>query len=315
MPAEGLEWLGRDEILTFEEIARLARGTGAPGRRRGATDRGRAARSARRPDARADARRNQRHPRPVIDDERRAARPPRSAARAGRPASGSTSPSTRSTTSASPRSRAATRSTRCCAGSRRPSVIRSSVRSRSTASPSKASRRRRCRRLRSSRAASRTSCASSSSCRSMPTRHGARTTCSRAREIRAIIEQHYGPLVEIPAKASSTARRFRFADGAGEIGFVNPVVGAVLLQLRPHPADGRRPAAHVPLLQARVGSEGAAPRRRERRRADGADPLGRPPQGAQAQDQRSRLRRGQADRCRKSGDSSATTETSRIRRS
>ena len=27
-----------------------------------------------------------------------------------------------------------------------------------------------------------------------------------------------GPLVEVPAKASSTARRFRFADGAGEIG-------------------------------------------------------------------------------------------------
>jgi GTP 3',8-cyclase len=42
-------------------------------------------------------------------------------------------------------------------------------------------------------------------------------------EIRAIIEERYGALVEIPAKASSTARRFRFADGAGEIGFVNPV--------------------------------------------------------------------------------------------
>jgi GTP 3',8-cyclase len=41
-------------------------------------------------------------------------------------------------------------------------------------------------------------------------------------EIRALIEQHW-PLEEIPAKASSTARRFRFADGAGEIGFVNPV--------------------------------------------------------------------------------------------
>jgi cyclic pyranopterin phosphate synthase len=41
-------------------------------------------------------------------------------------------------------------------------------------------------------------------------------------EIRALIEEHW-PLVEIPAKASSTARRFRFADGAGEIGFVNPV--------------------------------------------------------------------------------------------
>lgn len=42
-------------------------------------------------------------------------------------------------------------------------------------------------------------------------------------EIRAIIEEHFGPLEELPAKASSTARRFRFADGAGELGFVNPV--------------------------------------------------------------------------------------------
>jgi cyclic pyranopterin phosphate synthase len=41
-------------------------------------------------------------------------------------------------------------------------------------------------------------------------------------EIRALIEERW-PLEEIPAKASSTARRFRFADGAGEIGFVNPV--------------------------------------------------------------------------------------------
>src|SRR5437016_1717157 len=42
-------------------------------------------------------------------------------------------------------------------------------------------------------------------------------------EIRAIIEERYGPLEELPAKASSTARRFRFADGIGELGFVNPV--------------------------------------------------------------------------------------------
>src|SRR5947208_15332739 len=42
-------------------------------------------------------------------------------------------------------------------------------------------------------------------------------------EIRAIIEDRYGPLEELPAKASSTARRFRFADGTGELGFVNPV--------------------------------------------------------------------------------------------
>jgi cyclic pyranopterin phosphate synthase len=41
-------------------------------------------------------------------------------------------------------------------------------------------------------------------------------------EIRALIQERW-PLVEIPAKASSTARRFRFADGTGEIGFVSPV--------------------------------------------------------------------------------------------
>jgi GTP 3',8-cyclase len=41
-------------------------------------------------------------------------------------------------------------------------------------------------------------------------------------EIRALIEEHW-PLEEVPAKPSSTARRFRFVDGAGEIGFVNPV--------------------------------------------------------------------------------------------
>jgi cyclic pyranopterin phosphate synthase len=42
-------------------------------------------------------------------------------------------------------------------------------------------------------------------------------------EIRALIEAEHGPLVELPSKASSTARRFAFADGAGEVGFVNPV--------------------------------------------------------------------------------------------
>jgi GTP 3',8-cyclase len=41
-------------------------------------------------------------------------------------------------------------------------------------------------------------------------------------EIRAIVEERW-LLEEIPAKPSSTARRFRFADGAGELGFVNPV--------------------------------------------------------------------------------------------
>jgi GTP 3',8-cyclase len=42
-------------------------------------------------------------------------------------------------------------------------------------------------------------------------------------EIRALIEAEYGPLVELPSKASSTARRYSFADGKGELGFVNPI--------------------------------------------------------------------------------------------
>jgi cyclic pyranopterin phosphate synthase len=43
-------------------------------------------------------------------------------------------------------------------------------------------------------------------------------------EIRAIIEAEYGPLVPITTGDSSeTARRYTFADGIGEVGFINPV--------------------------------------------------------------------------------------------
>jgi cyclic pyranopterin phosphate synthase len=41
-------------------------------------------------------------------------------------------------------------------------------------------------------------------------------------ELRAIIERAH-PLDELPREPSSTARVFRFRDGRGEIGFVNPV--------------------------------------------------------------------------------------------
>ncbi|HEY1237081.1 MAG TPA: GTP 3',8-cyclase MoaA [Solirubrobacterales bacterium] len=41
-------------------------------------------------------------------------------------------------------------------------------------------------------------------------------------EIRRVIETKHG-LTEVPREPSSTARVFRFADGPGEIGFVNPV--------------------------------------------------------------------------------------------
>ena len=41
-------------------------------------------------------------------------------------------------------------------------------------------------------------------------------------EIRRIVEERY-PLEELPREPSATARVFRFADGAGELGFINPV--------------------------------------------------------------------------------------------
>src|SRR5437867_3486344 len=44
-----------------------------------------------------------------------------------------------------------------------------------------------------------------------------------------------------------------------------PSLGAILLELRPHPPDCRRPAAHMPLLAEGMGSEDAAPQRRFRR--------------------------------------------------
>ena len=42
-------------------------------------------------------------------------------------------------------------------------------------------------------------------------------------EIRAILEREIMPLERLPAKASSTSQRYRFADGIGEVGFINPV--------------------------------------------------------------------------------------------
>jgi GTP 3',8-cyclase len=42
-------------------------------------------------------------------------------------------------------------------------------------------------------------------------------------EVRVLIEQRFGPLLPVPAKPSSTAQRFQFADGVGELGFINPV--------------------------------------------------------------------------------------------
>src|ERR1700730_3440323 len=43
-------------------------------------------------------------------------------------------------------------------------------------------------------------------------------------EIKAIIEEAYGPLLQIPLDhPAETARRYTFSDGIGEVGFINPV--------------------------------------------------------------------------------------------
>src|SRR5437868_757080 len=42
-------------------------------------------------------------------------------------------------------------------------------------------------------------------------------------EIKSIIEREFMPLVQVPTEPSSTSRRFTFADGVGEIGFISPV--------------------------------------------------------------------------------------------
>ncbi len=42
-------------------------------------------------------------------------------------------------------------------------------------------------------------------------------------ELKAIIEAEYGPLVPIKGDPAETARRYTFSDGIGEVGFINPV--------------------------------------------------------------------------------------------
>ena len=108
-------------------------------------------------------------------------------------------------------------------------------------------------------------------------------------EIREIIERRW-PLEELPAEPSSTARRFRFADGAGELGFVSPVsepfcssCDRIRLtadgQLRTCLFSRREWDLRGPL---REGASDA--------RAGGAHPPRGRPQGTQAPHQRARLR-------------------------
>ena len=177
MPAEGLEWLPRDEVLSYEEIARLVRVLARDGRRRGAADRRRAARPPRPAGARLAPRRRPRRrdlslttngvlldrlAGPLVEA---GLTPAERLARlaVARPLRGDHPPRR-----ARPRPRRPRRGGALSGAA----PDQGQLRRRSAASP-----RTRSRRWPSSRAASRTSSASSSSCRSTPTRPGARTRC------------------------------------------------------------------------------------------------------------------------------------------
>ena len=74
-----------------------------------------------------------------------------------------------------------------------------------------------------------------------------------------------------------------------------PGLGAVLRRLQPDPADRRRQAAHLPLLDARDRPARAAARGRHRRRPRGDRPRGGLAQGAEAPGERARLPPARAD--------------------
>ena len=102
---------------------------------------------------------------------------------------------------------------------------------------------------RASRASTPTRCASSSSCRSTPTAPGRRDQVLTGEEIRAAID------AELPARARAARaardrarlplRRRPRADRLHQ-----PGLRAVLRRLQPHPPDRRRQAAHLPVLAA-----------------------------------------------------------------
>ena len=113
-------------------------------------------------------------------------------------------------------------------------------------------------------------------------------------ELRGMIEALH-PLEELPREPSATARVFRFADGRGEVGFVNPVTRTVLRRMQPGAPDLRGQAADLPLLDPGDRPARAAARRRERRRAGRPDPRGGLAQGAEAPGQRAGLPPAGAD--------------------
>ncbi len=113
-------------------------------------------------------------------------------------------------------------------------------------------------------------------------------------EIRALIEEHY-PLEPEPREPSATARVFRFADGRGKIGFINPVsepfcADCNRIRLT---ADGRLRTCLFSLNETDL--RGPLRTGADRRRARADHSPGRVAQGAQAPRGRAGIHPARAD--------------------
>ena len=220
MPAEGLPWLEREEILRFEEIERLVALFAQMGVARRAPDRRRAARAPRLPATGRDAR-GVAGRRPVADHQRLPARARRRRARRRR----------LDRFNVSIDSLQRDRFFEITRRDALPQVLaglealaalpRGAPDQGQRGRPARLHRGRgRCP-SRASRASTPTRSASSSSCRSTPTAPGRPTGAHRRRGAR----RDRAPCTRSSraARAHATARVYRFADGRGRIGFINPV--------------------------------------------------------------------------------------------
>ena len=134
------------------------------------------------------------------------------------------------------------------------------------------------------------SCGSSSRCRWTPVTCGGATPTLSADEIFAALAAHFrltadpAPRGSAPARAVAGRRRSRHRRHH-RLG-----VARVLLGLRPHPADRRRPGPQLLVRHRGDRSASAAAQRRRRRRARGGLARGDVAQGARSRHQRPRLR-------------------------
>ena len=254
MPAEGSSGSGATRCSASRRSHDSWRSW--PARRgRGAPDRRRAARPAGPAGARRHARAERRSRRSLADDERRAARSPRGPARRGGAAAGERLPRLLDHVRFAKLTRRDALD-QVLRGLEEAEPTPSSARSRSTASRSRASPRTRCRGWPGSRAGSRTSFGSSSSCPRRRPGLAGRPGADRKRDPRSSWRRS-------TARSSSSRRSHRprrAASGsptAKESSVSSTPSRAVLLDVRPDPPHGRRPAPHLPLLAPGVGPEDA----------------------------------------------------------